>query len=186
MRITVYCGSQSGQGEVYLSAARDLGRRLASEGIGLVYGGGCVGLMGVLADAVLDAGGEAIGVIPHDLVTKEVAHNGLTERHVVPDMHTRKAMMADLADAFIAMPGGVGTLEELFEVWTWAKLGYHRKPVGLLNVAGFYDRLLEFLDEMAAAGFLSDDHRQIAAVADEPTALLAALEAYEAPPTVWG
>ena len=140
MNICVYCGSRPGVVPAYAQAARDLGQAIARQGHGLVYGGGNVGLMGIVADAVLAAGGPVVGVIPEALVQREVGHQGLSEQHVVPDMHVRKRMMAERADAFIALPGGIGTLEELFEVWTWRQLGYHDKPIGLLNVAGLLRR----------------------------------------------
>jgi uncharacterized protein (TIGR00730 family) len=145
-RVCVYCGSRAGTREAYANAARELGTLLGERGIGVVYGGGQVGLMGILADAALAAGGEVIGVIPHALAAREVDHPGVTILHKVETMHERKAMMADLADAFITMPGGIGTLEELTEIWSWAYLGIHHKPVGLLNVAGYYDPLLAFMD----------------------------------------
>jgi uncharacterized protein (TIGR00730 family) len=154
-----------------------MGRR----GIGLVYGGGNIGLMAVVADAVRAAGGEAIGVIPRALVERELAHEGLDALHIVPSMHVRKATMADLADGFVALPGGIGTLEELFEIWTWAQLGEHRKPVALLNVAGFYDPLLGFLDAVVTAGFLRREHRALLLVETEPLALLARIAAHDPP-----
>ena len=143
--VCVYCGSSPGARPVYAAAAQAFGTALARAGLTLVYGGGRVGLMGLIADTVLAAGGRAIGVIPELLVEREVGHTGLTELHVVPDMHQRKKLMADLADAFVALPGGAGTLEEFFEVFTWTQLGYHRKPVGLLDVDGFYDPLMTML-----------------------------------------
>jgi len=152
--VCVYCGSSLGNLPIYREAAEALGKALATAGIGLVYGGGGVGLMGAVADAVMANGGRAVGIIPQLLLDKEVGHRGLTELHVVPDMHKRKQMMADLADAFITMPGGAGTLEELFEVYTWAQLGYHNKPIGLLNVAGFYEPLMAMLRHTADAGFI--------------------------------
>ncbi len=159
--LCVYCGSSAGHDPVHAAAATDLGRQMAARGIRLVYGGGHVGLMGILADAVLADGGEATGVIPHALMDSEVGHERLTQLLVVDDMHQRKARMAELADGFIALPGGIGTLEELFEVWTWLQLGYHQKPVGLLNVLGFYDQLLSFLDTQRDAGFLRSEHRSL-------------------------
>lgn len=145
---------------------------MAARSIALVYGGGHVGLMGILADAVLDAGGQVTGVIPHALMDREVGHDKLTRLLIVKDMHERKARMAELADGFIALPGGIGTLEELFEVWTWLQLGYHEKPVGLLNVAGFYDGLLGFLDTQQRAGFLRDEHRSLLIDHKDPSQLL--------------
>ena len=180
-RLGIYCGSRAGVRSVYADAARALGRLLAERGVGVVFGGGSVGLMGVVADAALEAGGEAIGVIPHGLAVREVGHGGLTELHVVDTMHERKALMADLADGFVALPGGIGTLEELMEVWTWAQLGIHRLPVGLLNVAGYFDSLIAFLDHAVAEGFVSAATRDVLTVADAPATLLAALGAWEPP-----
>ncbi len=177
-RICVFCGSNSGANPAYVEAARDLGRALAQRGIGLVYGGGNIGLMGALADAVMTAGGEAIGVIPEALMRKELGHRGVTELRVVGSMHERKAMMADLADGFIAMPGGYGTLEEYCEVLTWTQLGYHRKPCGLLNVAGFYDALLAFLDHAAGERFLRTEHRALVLAESDPEQLLERIAAW--------
>ena len=146
--LCVYCGSSTGNSPLFTEAARELGSLMSRRGIGLVYGGGNVGLMGVIADEVLKCGGTVTGVIPHALLRKEVGHHGLTQLHVVKDMHECKAMMAALADGFIAMPGGFGTLEELFEALTWSQLGLHNKPIGLLNVDGFYDRLVGFVQEL--------------------------------------
>ena len=173
--VCVYCGSAFGTRDVYREAATALGQAMAAAGITLVYGGGRVGLMGGIADAVLAAGGRAIGVIPQLLVDKEVAHAGLSELHVVADMHERKRMMADLCDGFIAMPGGAGTLEELFEVYTWAQLGYHDKPIGLLNVDGFYDPLITMLRHTAQEGFLRNDFVDLLLIEDRAPALLTAL-----------
>jgi uncharacterized protein (TIGR00730 family) len=177
----VFSGSLPGTRRAYLHAASCLGRALARRGVGLVYGGASVGLMGAVADAVLADGGEAIGVIPEALVSKEIAHAGLTELHVVGSMHERKATMADLADAFIALPGGFGTLEELFEVVTWAQLGLHSKPIGLLDVAGFYAPLLATLEHMLAEGFVGPDHLRLLIARPEPDGLLEALAAYRPP-----
>ena len=152
--LCIYCGSSIGASAVYADAARALARAMVDENINLVYGGGNVGLMGVIADEVLRAGGEATGVIPKALLDKEVGHLALTRLHIVKDMHERKAMMAELSDGFIAMPGGIGTLEELFEVFTWYQLGFHDKPIGLLNVDGFYDGLISFLGHVVEQGFL--------------------------------
>ncbi|MDX6767130.1 MAG: TIGR00730 family Rossman fold protein [Candidatus Methylacidiphilales bacterium] len=174
-RLCVYCGSSMGSRAEYREAAESFGSLLAREKIGLVYGGGNVGLMGVVADAVMAGGGEVIGVIPQALVDKEVAHFQVTRLHVVDTMHERKAMMAGLADGFVALPGGYGTLEELFEILTWSQLGFHPKPVGLLNTHGYYDPLLGFLHRMVEEGFLREDHRTFLAVADEGEALLCVL-----------
>jgi uncharacterized protein (TIGR00730 family) len=152
--IAVYCGASYGVNPAYAVVATQVGQSLARKGITLVYGGGRAGLMGQVADAALSAGGTVIGIIPERLMNKEAGHRGLTELHVVPDMHVRKSMMIAKADAFITLPGGVGTLEELFEVWTWLQLGYHRKPVGLLNVAGYYDPLLAMMQHTVAQGFM--------------------------------
>ncbi len=174
-RVCVFCGSSSGGRPEYAEAARRFGAALAGRGLGLVYGGGHVGLMGVLADAVLAAGGEVVGVIPQALVDRELAHGRLTELLVVDTMHQRKALMADRADAFAALPGGFGTADELFEILTWAQLGLHAKPVGLLNVAGFFAPLLAWVDLAVRDGFLRPEHRDLLAVADEPEALLGLL-----------
>lgn len=173
--VCVYCGSSPGNRPEYAQAARALGKALVENDMSLVYGGGKVGLMGIVADAVLEHGGTAIGIIPDALMQKEVGHRGLTELHVVRSMHERKQMMADRADAFIAMPGGVGTFEELFETFTWLQLGYHAKPVGLLNVAGFYDGMLGFLSHAVQEGFLKRVHADLLHVADTPAALLGKL-----------
>jgi uncharacterized protein (TIGR00730 family) len=182
-RVCVYAGSNPGSHPAYAAAARALAATLAERGIGLVYGGGKVGLMGVLADTVLDAGGEAIGVMPQALIDREIGHRGLTELKVVDSMHERKALMAELADAFVAVPGGIGTLEELIEVYTWSQLGIHRKPCGVLNVRGYYDHLAALLDHAVREGFLRPQHRAVLSVAGEPAELLDRMAAYE-PPTV--
>ncbi|HEU4454061.1 MAG TPA: TIGR00730 family Rossman fold protein [Longimicrobium sp.] len=182
-RVCVFCGSNPGARPVYAEAARALGRTLAERGIGLVYGGAHVGLMGAVADTVLAAGGEAIGVIPHSLVEREVAHGGLSELHVVNSMHERKALMADLAGAFIALPGGYGTLDELCEILTWSQLGLHPKPVGLLNVEGYFDPLLALFDRAVAEGFLPPAHRGLALDDTDPARLLDRFAAYEPPAT---
>jgi len=181
--VCVFCGSRPGKDPAYPDAARTLGRTLAERGIRLVYGGGHVGLMGIVADAALEAGGEAVGVIPRSLLDREIGHSGLTGLHVVGSMHERKALMARLSDGFVALPGGTGTLEEFFEVLTWAQLGEHRKPCGLLNVAGYYDPLLAVFDHMRDHGFLSERHRKMVLVAPEPGPLLEALTRYEPPAT---
>jgi uncharacterized protein (TIGR00730 family) len=177
-RVCVYAGSNPGNDLIYAQAARELADLLAERGIGLVYGGGRVGLMGVLADTALAAGGEVIGVMPQALVDREIAHEGLTELRVVASMHERKALMAELSDAFVAVPGGIGTLEELIEIYTWSQLGIHAKPCGVLNVAGYYDHLAAFLDHAVAAGFLKAEHRAVLSVASEPGELLERLAAY--------
>ncbi len=184
MRLCVFCGSNAGQDPVYLEVARALGETLAANGIDLVYGGASVGLMGAVADASLSKGGHVIGVMPQTLVDKEIAHRGLSDLRVVGSMHERKALMAELADGFIALPGGLGTFEELFEVWTWAQLGYHGKPCALLNVAGFYDKLISFLDDVTGRGFVKPVHRAMLIVNDDPAALIEAMRAYEPPKVV--
>jgi uncharacterized protein (TIGR00730 family) len=171
-RLCVFCGSQPGTQPVHQENARLLGQLLAQRAIGLVYGAGNIGLMGILADAVLEADGEVIGVIPRALVEKEVAHSRLTALHVVDTMHQRKAMMADLADGFAALPGGFGTSDELFEILTWAQLGLHSKPVSVLNTAGYFDPLLQWLDHMVDEGFLKPRHRELLQVAESPEQLL--------------
>ena len=176
-RVAVYCGARSGEEPVFAEAARRTGRALAGRGIGIVYGAGRVGLMGELADAALAAGGHVTGVIPTRLVEHEVAHDGLTERIEVDGMHARKAAMSRLADAFIALPGGFGTLDEVFEATTWTQLGYHKKAVGLLNVAGYFDPLLRFLEGAASRGFIAPAHAEILRCRDDIDALLDALEA---------
>ena len=182
-RVCVFCGSNFGARPDYAEAARALAVALAGREIALVYGGSSVGLMGALADAALAAGGRVIGVIPQRLVDKEVAHGGLSEQHVVTSMHERKALMADLADGFVALPGGIGTLEELFEVWTWGQLGYHGKPVGILNAGGYFDALGAFLDQAMNEGFLRPAHRAMLMTETEPGRLLDRFTAY-APPDV--
>ncbi|TWB41973.1 LOG family protein [Nitrospirillum pindoramense] len=180
-RLCVFCGSSPGFDPQYLEAARGLGRTLAAADIGLVYGGASVGLMGAVADAVMAAGGQVIGVIPESLKKKEIAHAGLTDLRVVASMHERKALMAELSDGFIALPGGIGTFEELFEVWTWAQLGHHQKPCAIYNVAGFYDGLTAFLDSVVASGFMKQNHRDMLVTADTAEALLDKLRAYQPP-----
>ena len=180
-RVCVYCGSSVGNQPVYRDVAVTLGSLLAKRGIGLVYGGGHVGLMGVIADACLAAGGEVIGVIPQSLADREIAHAGLTDLRVVDSMHTRKAMMADLSDAFIAMPGGVGTFEEFFEAITWTQLGLHRKPCGLLNAGGFYTPLVAFIDQAVSEGFIKPVHRSMMVVDDNPERLIDTLSTIKLP-----
>lgn len=172
LSICVYCGARHGNKPAYTEAARALGTAIGSRGWQLVYGGGKVGLMGEVADAALAAGGRVVGVIPESLKRLEVGHQGLQELHVVPTMHIRKQMMAERAQAFIAMPGGIGTLEELYEVWTWRQLGYHGHPIGLLNVEGYYDELLRFMDRTVSEGFLSASQRANLVVGTDPVALL--------------
>ena len=180
-RICVFCGSSDGARPVYVETARRLGRAMAEREIGLVFGGGKVGLMGTIADEVLASGGEVIGIIPHGLRVREVAHERVTELRVVHSMHERKAMMAELSDGFISMPGGMGTLEETCEVLTWAQLGIHNKPCGLLNVDGFYDTLLEFMDHIVAEGFLRPVYRGLAIQAGEVDELLDRMERFVPP-----
>ena len=177
-RVCVYAGSSLGADSRYREAAENLVRLLVGRGIGIVYGGGNVGLMGVLADAALELGGEVIGVIPRSLVERELAHERLSELRVVASMHERKASMAELSDAFVALPGGIGTLEEIVEVLTWTQLGLHRKPCALLNVAGYYDQLIAFLDHAVDERFLAREHRALLVVGDDAEALLADLERY--------
>lgn len=181
-RLCVYCGSSSGRIDDYASAARPLAQAMVERGISLVFGGGRVGIMGRVADEVLRLGGQAIGVIPEALMCKELAHTGLTELHVTPSMHARKTLMAELADGFVALPGGIGTFEEIFEVWTWAQLGFHGKPCGLLNVAGYYDGLIRFLDHAASEQFVRADQRAMLVVESAPDALLERFARYTPPP----
>lgn len=178
-RLAVYCGSALPADPVYVEAARHVGRSLALRGIGIVYGGGRLGLMGAVADAALEAGGEVVGVIPEALVSAEVAHRGCTELHVVQTMHQRKALFTDLSDGFMTLPGGVGTMDELWEAISWAQLGYHSKPVGLLNVAGFYDQLIAFNQHMIGAGFIRPQHANILLHADAIELLLDQMAAYQ-------
>jgi uncharacterized protein (TIGR00730 family) len=183
MRICVFLGSNAGHPPIYAEVAARFGTLLAQRGIGLVYGGGTVGLMGIIADAATAAGGEVVGVIPQALRAREHDHRGIAELHVVETMHERKALMAELADGFVALPGGIGTFEELFEVWTWAQLGYHSKPCGLLNVAGFFDKMSGFIDHVVEEGFLRQEHRGMLIVAEEPETMIDRLAGYVAPPT---
>jgi uncharacterized protein (TIGR00730 family) len=180
-RLCVFCGSNPGHDPAYRALAEEVGRVLAREGIAIVFGGGHIGLMGALADAALAARGEVIGVIPQALIDREIGHTGLTELRVVGSMHERKALMADLVDGFVALPGGIGTLEELFEMWTWAQLGLHRKPCGLIEVTGFFAPLLTFLDRLVVAGFVKPEHRAMLLEAASPEELLACFRAYEPP-----
>jgi len=179
--VCVYCGSSPGDDPTYRSAAATVGQLLAAAGTTLVYGGGRVGLMGSAADAALAGGGKVVGIIPQALVDKELAHSGVTELHVVESMHVRKALMAELSDGFLVLPGGLGTLEELFEVWTWAQLGLHDKPVGLLNVAGFFDPLIVFLDQLVEREFVRPEHRAMLLVSEDAGELLARMESYRPP-----
>jgi uncharacterized protein (TIGR00730 family) len=181
--VCVFCGSSPGLDPAYTEAARSLGRTLAKANIRLVFGGGHVGLMGVVSNAAIEAGGEAIGVIPKFLVERELAHTGLTDLRIVGSMHERKAMMSDLSEGFITLPGGTGTLEEFFEILTWAQLGEHEKPCGLLNVAGYYDPLLTVFDQMVNRGFLSGPNRNLVLIESEPERLLQRLESYQPPKT---
>jgi len=180
--ICVFCGSSLGALEVYAEAAAATGRAIAEKGYLLVYGGAKVGLMGTVADAALAAGGEVVGVLPRALQEKEIGHEGLNELHLVGSMHERKALMAELSDAFIALPGGVGTLEEIFEVWTWGQLGYHKKPCGFLNIEGYYDHLIAFLDLQTREGFTKKVMRDMVQIAETPEDMLERFGSYE-PPT---
>jgi uncharacterized protein (TIGR00730 family) len=178
-RLCVFCGASPGARPAYAAATEELARLLVERGIGLVYGGGAVGLMGKLADAVLAEGGEAIGVIPEALVAKEIGHDGLSELRVVGSMHERKALMADLADGFVALPGGLGTVEELFEVYTWAQLGLHQKPCALLDVDGYYEGIARFLAHAVEERFVREEHRAMLIVEREPRVLLERLRHFE-------
>jgi uncharacterized protein (TIGR00730 family) len=186
-RVCVFCGSAVGTQAAYADAARALGAELARRGLGLVYGGGSVGLMGILADAVLAGGGEVVGVLPRPLATRELMHAGLTELRLVGSMHERKETMAALADAFVALPGGLGTLEETLEILTWSQLGIHRKPVGVLDVAGYWDPLAALLDRAVAEGFVTPENRALLLVAGTPAALLDRFAAWTPPalPRIW-
>ncbi|EXF95187.1 LOG family protein PA4923 [Pseudomonas fluorescens HK44] len=177
--VCVFCGASTGTDPAYRQAAIALGQELARRKLTLVYGGGAVGLMGIVADAALAAGGEVIGIIPESLKNLEIGHPGLTRLEVVDGMHARKARMAELSDAFIALPGGLGTFEELFEVWTWGQLGYHGKPLGLLEVNGFYSKLTAFLDHVVGEGFVREHHRDMLQMRESPQDLLDALDAWQ-------
>lgn len=179
--ICVYCGSNPGRQPIYAEEARKFGHTLAERGLGLVYGGSSNGIMGVVADAVLEHGGRVVGVIPEALVKKELAHKNLTEQHIVGSMHERKTLMVDKADGFVALPGGVGTFEEIFETWTWAQLGFHAKPCGLLNIGGYYDKLAAFLDHTVDEAFMRPQHRAMLVVANDANTLLDRFSTYEAP-----
>lgn len=180
-KVCVFCGANNGIRSIYSEAAKAMGKALVRRGIGLVYGGGSVGLMGVISDTVKKEGGEVIGVIPEALVAKEVAHQGLEDLRIVSSMHERKALMAELSDAFIALPGGYGTLEEYCEVLTWAQLGFHQKPCGILNVEGFYDPLLHLFDRSVTEGFVRPVYRSLVLVEKEPDRLLDMLDSYQPP-----
>jgi len=184
-RLAIYCGSATPADLTYVDAARHVGRTLAQRGIGVVYGGGRLGLMGAVADAALEAGGEVIGVIPEALVGAEVAHRGCTQLHVVQTMHQRKQLFTDLSDGFVTLPGGVGTMDELWEAISWAQLGYHDKPVGLLNVAGFYDQLIAFNRHMVETGFIRPQHAGILVHADDIDALVDAMSGYQPHETIF-
>ncbi|MEP6785009.1 MAG: TIGR00730 family Rossman fold protein [Sphingomonadales bacterium] len=184
-RLAIYCGSATPADPVYVESARAVGHALAKRGIGVVYGGGKLGLMGAVADAALAAGGEVIGVIPEALVSAEVAHRGCTELHVVTGMHERKARFTELSDGFVTLPGGVGTMDELWEAISWAQLGYHEKPVGVLNVAGFYDGLLAFNTHMIATGFIRPQHAGIMVADDNLESLLDRMAAYRPHETIF-
>lgn len=181
-RICVFCGSSAGEDPRYLQAASDLGQALAARGLGLVYGGSRIGLMGRLAQAVLDAGGEVTGVMPRPLMDRELVHTGLDELVVTESMHERKAEMVARSDGFVAAPGGLGTFEEFFEVLTWAQLGFHRKPCGLFNVRDYYAPITRLLDHAVREGFVQDAHRRMVLMADDPEVLLDRMAAYEPPP----
>ncbi len=185
MKVAVYCGSRSGNEPLYAEKAKELGEFFGNNGIDLVFGGGHVGLMGIIADAVLASGGKVYGVIPEHLRDRELAHTGLTELFVVKDMHERKAKMAELADGFVALPGGIGTLEEIFEVWTWAQLGVHQKPCAFYNVNGFYNPLLEMVRTMVATGFVSQQYLDMIVLAQTPTDLVDGFRAYAPPQEKW-
>jgi len=183
-RLAIFCGSNPGARPEYVEGARAFGRLLCERGIGVVYGGSSVGLMAAVAEAVLDELGDIIGVIPKMLVEREVAHRALTDLRIVGSMHERKALIAELSDGFVALPGGVGTLEEFFEIWTWAQLGMHDKPCGLLNIAGYFDPLLAFLDRAVEEKFIRDVHRAMVIVESDPHVLLDKFEAYQPPRVV--
>lgn len=180
-RVCVYCGSSPGNNPAYVQAGRNLGAMMVKRGIGLVYGGAAIGVMGAIANEVLALGGEAIGVIPEALAVKEVSHTNLTEQHVVGSMHERKAMMAELSDGFVALPGGWGTIEEIFEILTWAQLGFHAKPCGLLNIEGYYDGLFEFLNHAVHEGFVKPAYSDLLILENQPADLLDRFSSYQAP-----
>jgi len=177
--ICVYCGASVGNNPAYIEAAKQLGQQIVAQGKNLVYGGGAKGLMGVIADEVIKAGGEVIGVIPERLVLAETAHKGITDLRVVPDMHVRKSTMIELADGFVALPGGIGTLEELFEVWTWSQIGYHKKPVAVYNVNNFYQPMLQFLQHIVDEGFVRQNYLETLIVGHDATDILNQIDRYE-------
>lgn len=181
-RVCVFCGSSRGSDPRHADAAAELGSLLGRRGLGLVFGGGSIGLMGVVADHALASGAEVVGVIPHGLAARELAHRSVADMRVVPTMHARKALMASLADGFVALPGGLGTFEELFEILTWGQLGIHRKPVGVLNVAGYYDPLAALVDHAVSQGFVNAANRQLVLVDEDPARLLDRLARWQAPP----
>lgn len=181
--LCVYCGSKTGRRPGYRDTARTVGRHMAERNITLVFGAAGMGIMGTLADAVLEAGGRAVGIVPEELTHEEVPHKNLTELHVVASMHERKAMMEQRADGFVALPGGLGTLEEISEILTWAQLGFHEKPCGLLNVEGYFDRLIEYLDHAMQEGFIEPSHRDLLLVEDDPERLLDRLEQHRTTPS---
>lgn len=178
-RVCVFCGSNPGTNPLFKSVTQELGRCIAKAKLELVYGGGHVGLMGIVADAVLEAGGKVIGVMPESLLAKEIGHRGLTELKVVKSMHERKALMAELSDGFIALPGGFGTMEEFCEIITWAQLGFHKKPCAILNIDGFYDQLLKFFDKATECNFIKEPHRNLVLVSTSPSELLQKLQGYK-------
>ncbi len=181
--IAVFCGSREGASPAYMESARALGRELGTRGITLVYGGSRLGLMGAVADAALEHGGRAIGVLPHFMQVREIAHPGLTELIMVESMHERKAKMTELAEGFVTLPGGSGTMEEYFEIFTWAQLGLHAKPIGVLNSAGYYDPLIALFDRMTGEGFVTPQHREMMLTAVEPAVLLDRMQSYRIPET---
>ncbi|MEJ2045575.1 MAG: TIGR00730 family Rossman fold protein [Reinekea sp.] len=181
MKVAIFCGSKTGNNSVYKEATQQLGKYFAAHKIDIVFGGGHVGLMGIIADSVLENGGKAYGVIPHHLESKEIAHKYLTELTVVSGMHERKAAMSEMSDAFIALPGGAGTLEEIFEAWTWAQLGYHHKPCAFFNVQGFYDPLFDMIQQMVKQGFLNSDYANMLIKTDSPQALVEQIQIYQPP-----
>lgn len=185
MKIAVFCGSSSGSKAIFTQHAQRLGKYIAEQGHALVYGGGKTGLMGIVADSTLAAGGEVYGVMPKALTDKEIQHQGLTQLFIVEDMHERKAKMAELADAFIALPGGIGTLEELFEIWTWGQLGYHHKACAIYNVDGYYDQLLAFVETMVENQFMREEYANMVQISDNPETLLALISQYQSPKEKW-